>query len=1651
MKRILTTLFSLFIAIVSIAQPPNDDCANAIPVTIPNGGFGLGLFTSAQHDLTAATLQTGETFAPSIIVAGLNKKSMLYKFSLPTTRGARISLAQPGSGIQAGNVGFAVYKANTCIPGNAQISTKFSPIEIFGSSFHPCVEPGDYLVQVTSNLNANGPVFITVELGEPSPALYDKPANALQLGILTAFQQKFQDVDISCQTIDDANEVCLSTTSFKDYTKSIWYTFTTPAYLDYLDTWMGVTTVGGGYPTVKVGYRLYQGDATTTPVASLIQKGGCDSLLTDYYVLDKKTYKCGDLLPNTTYTVQLLFHKDFVQTIRVGTDWKGRQATKGPLPVNSLATPNNMGILNANTSASGQLNTISDVFGCNSRHSENSCPKTMPVNGVLFGGNRYNLSSFVSFNLATTSSILFTGNDFTCSGLLYLRLYKQSLTANCTGLDTTNLVASFNYYTYQSSHLGCLAPGDYVLQVMAVDSFKPRNYYSSGSLYNSANNALCFNGGLGSSYNLQLYVRKEVDINKFALNAAGKVDKLNTNGSGVMQPLLPNIAYAAKTDTFGCANTVMPSDTLCFPYSNQQLTKASYREFILDDSMMLYFSDYYSLNSKLYKGDAEDLTATQNKRNFPERFTGLTPYTNCLSSFNNGYSKYGCAAPGTYTLINFDNRLSVASDIKVTPKITPTKYANPANAENMGDLWQRLNNANGNIYATIDTFTCLDNPATIDGLAPCTYTATVNYTKLIYRQFYLNQPSGITIGTSIWPYSFVGKFTVFKGKATDGIGTLTKMATKWQCQTIQSTNGICVAFEPGWYTVVCYGYGPSYTAPLITGSANYQVSDLGLPNNIQITLTKACAAPKFNRPYKASVDTLTGLPYKIEYKAQTGSTAAYPKFGTTYTLNRENFDCSQDTGFIKQNMVQCNAVNAKVAFYLFQITQESFVHIDGIDESLWGTVYPFDVRTADSLLLKTANSFQPCLSKKGSLEYCKLQPGYYTLVFYAPATYNCNAVTPTIYIDEVGQSRFDHASNAYDFGPVLPDSTWYNGKPGDINPLNAGRTPSNDFFYCTTGARPTDPNDANCYVLNNPRIYEPGNNIALHNNNTTAPDYVTIDRRNLWYTFTLNHAGTIKVKVKNKTLGKQSSYQQYNFAVYKSNVDGTLPFTTVVNNGLVDSTLAQGLELVKTNIVSSYCYGLDEVSFFVPPCSFTPTRYYVLVDNKNGYPYEPVHSVDPNSQVEVSLLFDSVNAAPPKFDHFSQANDLGLVNSGIKKGATDNFTCATKDLPDPVYAYTSCQKTLWYKFTTTVTGTIRYAAFFKNTNNWYYDHIQLFRQVKPNDSSSTGLLHLPYTTNYFNNGYWAQQCISPGTYYIILPGCNAISEDVYPQIEIIPSAGDFCSTPMVTGLTGPGNRVVPVTVDCHTIGTDYGEFNPTLTCPAGAETIKYKTSWYRLDITGTDTLDVTVFINEKTNATSTDIKYRMMTGTCGAMQEQSCVLDALTRNTYKCLSPGNSYYIQVFSPILYQNQQVVGDIDLNISAVVHADTCQPASTCIGVANFTPQFDCTKDKDVIFTNFSTFGTSISYQWDFGYNGQTSVAVSPRFFYPALTTAQTYTVKLVLTNSICGKKDSVTQTITIPARPSVNLGNDTVICTNASTLLLDATSHTGSTYAWYNGST
>jgi PKD repeat protein len=162
---------------------------------------------------------------------------------------------------------------------------------------------------------------------------------------------------------------------------------------------------------------------------------------------------------------------------------------------------------------------------------------------------------------------------------------------------------------------------------------------------------------------------------------------------------------------------------------------------------------------------------------------------------------------------------------------------------------------------------------------------------------------------------------------------------------------------------------------------------------------------------------------------------------------------------------------------------------------------------------------------------------------------------------------------------------------------------------------------------------------------------------------------------------------------------------------------------------------------------------------------------------------------------------------------------------------------------------------------------------------------------------------------------------------------------------------------------------------------------------------------------------------------------------------------QVFTPVYVNNNPknpVTGDIKLQLSAVPHTDSCAPLNNCLANANFTPQFNCNTDTAVRFINYSTFGSAIAFRWDFGYNNQSSTEVSPAFNFPELATAATYNVKLVVDNTSCSTKDSVTIPVTVPGRPGVHLGDDISLC-NGGNLVLDATTFPGAVYSWNTGAT
>lgn len=1148
-KLFITIVFFILYGKYSYAQ--NDDCTNASLISIANNGFGLGIYNSSINNLSGATIEAGETFAPAILVAGQNQKSIWYKFTLPTTRSVRVSLAQTGSAITAGDAGFAVYKTNNCLPTVAQISSKLTPIGVFGSTFHPCVDAGDYLVQVSSKAAANGPIYIIVETALPT-ALYDQQYQAYQFGTITSpVFTKYIDYAVDCQSIE-SGEVCGTISNSTKYNKSTWHTFTTPAYFDYV----ALMITGTGTPSYfnnattseKFAFNLYQGNGVTLPFASLTLVDGCDSLISNGQTVGRKIYQCTQLLPNTTYSVQIFFHENFNSNIRIGLGYDGTAATQAPEPILSLMPlSNKLGILPS--SAAGIVTTATDRLGCNSKHSLHPCNPSLPSTGVPYNGLKYNLSTFYTFTLASTSKLTITANDANppnryFSTPLLMRLYNQDVSNTCSTLDTSNLACP-PFFSNVNFSLDCLPAGNYTLQILGRDSVLPTNNLSY-SLLNYPNYVLSLASDLGKKFNLNIRVEKRNASNRYDLRMPGAFDTTNLV-AGIMQSMVSGVTYQTRLDTLGCANTVLPFDTACLPTN----TKAIYREMNIGDSGVFYVG-YNTLYNKLYKGDADGLANIQGVNAYPQRITGLMPYTNCIPQFNNECNGTKvCVTPGTYTHVSFGGNPNIGQTNQTNYKfnIVNTVHNSPSTSENMGTLNPGVNT----LTSSFDYFSCRDNAIPINGYIPCTISGNAA-TKAIFREFYLSAPATVTINSnsncSGYPYYITYLSTLFSGKASNGIGGLTALAAPYRCFSYLNTNNTCNTLDTGWYSIVTYGSGPSYANPFqnLNQQGSYS-SSVGNASQIIITATLACAKPKYNRPYKAAFDTISNQPFLIQWANRAGHTGAINKTDTTYFLYRENFNCTVDTPFTTHPIPSCNAASTKVAYYVFRTTQESYVQIN--TQNFFASVYQGNART-DSALFGTTTLIQNCVNKLGYIQICRLQPGTYTLAIFATNADNCVSVLPEIYIDKVGYSRFDHANNAYDFGVIPPDSTYYSGKVGDVNPLDANRVPSNDFIYCTTGSRQTDPIETACYATYNSQIYNNTLNTAMFNGSTNATaNGINTPRRNLWYSFVIDKGGYVKVKVQNRTIGKA---YQYSFSVYKSNVNGSLPFSTIVSTGQVDST-----------------------------------------------------------------------------------------------------------------------------------------------------------------------------------------------------------------------------------------------------------------------------------------------------------------------------------------------------------------------------------------------------------------------------------------------------------------------------------------------------------------
>ncbi len=1583
--------------------------------------------------MTTATAQAGEyfQFAPN------HTKSVWFKFSIPTRRSAKIEMAIAAGSVisNPSDAGVTIYLSPTCIPGSG---SKLGAFISSGDVINPCLEPGTYLIQVTGSAAMNATIFLKVDLGCPNHPIdskFDCPSDAYVFnGGLPIGANAISDPhNIECQSVEDPSEYnCLPFVNKNEYVKSTWYVFTTGAAVDFMDFYFPM-----GVGNDAAGYRLLEGNVRNS-VPSTLTQIDCGTTKAQFATRFIE-FPC-ILKPNTTYSLAIIFHRDFsYSNIQINVRQRSQTNSGWSKPVLPPNSPSNqLGTLAA-TPAPGLVTTWTDRFNCNSFIIDNICAPANPASGTIVKGAGANASTFdmttwATFTLNDDSNVDFRYTAYQTGGTYYTRIFSKTLGNSC---PSPNLAGDL-YLEFPSIHHleKCMPAGDYSIQVLSASkyAFPPHAFFD-----NTWDNAT-----LGTPFTLSFTVVSLPDVGLFRLDAPGNVDSVNS-----LNPLQNNITYNATPTVFICENTVLPAVDPCM-----NRDKAIYREINIGDADGDGMADdgllcmanlrvdvkaappiYYSF----MKGDADQKATSANTHSAGQVIPGLIDYAGfCIDQDDDTLTLLGlpnfctCVTSGIYTLASYGDVDNVSKGDAPLFKFNVYNTLHDSRPKSEEII---LGPVPGTYFSSPDIFSCKDN---LGLMPPCG-----GAKKLIYREFYLAQPAVVIISETGTADNTLSLFT---GQASDLSATLTLHT---DCFTDYLFYDYCTPLEAGWYTIVSYGSGPNYTDTKVVNKIG-SPGDVGRSTRISINL-RPVITPNYNLPSKAYQAGITDwfTPPPANPNALTRVIYQFPN----------NTFCDPDFPFIPNGIAPCALGYNRISMYVFEVTKPSFVQIRNLAQSYYTAVYPYDVN-ADSTLLLTVPPVYPCVSIwRDNRQLCDIPPGKYTIAIFANDSHKGLVISPQIYVDEAAQSRFDHAWRAYDFDLIPTTNTFVNGKLFDTNPTLPGQAPSRDVFYCTTGATNIDPGDTKCDAQLDDLIYAqpPGvpKPIYLQNDPTLL---LLQPWRNLWYTFKLSGSGICTLHT-DVLMGPP--YKPL-IAVYESIEDGTIPWSNLQTT-LMDpaNVIIPGLKLVKSH-VSPGCdsYNFDLV-FTKSGCIRDQVRYYVLASFDTQYANIPPNL--PNQAIALSLKYDPRPTFNVDYDERNTANVInGLLETTppyttVKLAPGNSFTgvdfsllCYTKNITDPP----GCDalktgKSAWFRFEASATGHFYGALQEIGVANGWFANVQdlsLWTETSP------GGPLVQITMDSVNTGghEWIDGCIDRGVYYLLVRHCLRI-DTIQPYRAIIKledSPGDFCSNAIQINVVNNNPVTGSTLIDCHTIGTDVGEFLPNGN--ACFSLLERKTTWFHAIVNAGPMVDLKFELGENFQGSAvnlSDLSYRILSGSCGAMTPIVCSASGTNVITLNCLAPGE-YYVQVSMPEKTgagNSPELKGTLMLTITAtpsdpVICTNPFDPNQV---LADFALNTGC---DSVSFQNLSTSGTDITYLWQFP-NG-TSTDPNPVWIPPG---PGTYTITLTVTNVI--SNSSATKTlmidITFPFANYIPL-TDATLCNHSGNVILDATV-AGATYQWNDGST
>lgn len=1286
MKRFIS--YSICLALLLVVhfsygqKPANDSCSNASFIPFGSDGFQTGLFQSDSFSMDSATKQVGEFFHSSLVSSGNDKKTIWFAFYLPTRRGINLELKQNANAIATVDCGFTTFKSDSCFPGSLEATdAKLTALSQFGSSFHPCMDPGWYMVQVSSKTRAMGKVFLEITSTYPYESssvlngTYDHKDSAYDFGDQVVGKvgatSRYVDFEVGCYSMSDSLEFYKGFgANYKEYNQSAWFVF--QANQDADNTQLKFSERTSCNRNDSFAIRIFSGDVRNNGSLTLI-----DSSLYDWTLNNTCYTNCSDVVKDLKcmfdsgqfYSVQVIYHENNLKRMRFQiTDQTSEFDSGYNQPV--IGGTRDLGVVSGN-------NSYKAGFSCGSYIASNKCGNAND-SIVQLGAFDYNLSQWFTFEIAEQSKLVFSASNISSNSnnkrynYLGLRLFQDTVDANCSSIDTNNLI--YEGTGNGTKTLFCLEPGIYTFQMLGTDTVRD---YSNWECYGSMH--------LGGDYALNINQSPLPAKNRYSMSDTGDVDTVNN------MDLLPNYTTVnGGLDTISCFDGPLPEEVCDTTY-----TKVMYRTFTIGDadgdgnadSGLLYINSlqnvyrgnpYYDYNAyhKIYKGNAKTLRFNQNIAAYPDTFFGLTSYTNCLPQ--NATNGEVCIEPGEYTLVSFFDSLGISRTERPTFRFfkSSPKFNTHSNAEFVDSIKNF-----GLTVGEYDTFSCTENRDTIDGVS-CG-------NRNSYHVFYLDSQSIVSVTTDYYSYYYYNKvISLFKGDIRNGKSGLSlyQDGLDWSCVRRQSTIP-CKPMEAGWYTVmVSYNSDAAYDSMFHAGSSrqvNYN------RHRVEITTSALTVVPrKFDRPYKsANVDSLINSNNSLHF-----DTNYSPVQGMTQNLRRldfplEQLNCELDTPitYFPKNKL-CDTATTDIVFYSFSIKEYSYVKILGnASGGTWKVkLYDFDVRK-DSALLATEDPIQDCNYTTNHVEFCNLEPGEYTLVYFCKRTEGVSAsVRPTMYIDSVMHSKYDHAKYAYDFSRIPGDNLFYDGKVGEVHPQDTSLPASHDIITCRTGAAITDPTHSFCYGYQNPFVYAKDTNNAFYpydsarytlSNNSTVNPWSYPMRRNIWYSFVVGGRGNVTVNLNGINSSFINTGNATRFSIFESDEDGNLSMQQLRDSGRVDSTIADGLTYITEDY--TYCYYSSDktATFGITACDeVKPRRYYVLVE-VDGYYHSSVPNI--NQNIWLDIKYDSLYIPQVKYDYYS--------NSNVINGRNDQNLLVNGDFENSSYGWTNT-KANWSFATTGITA-----------------------------------------------------------------------------------------------------------------------------------------------------------------------------------------------------------------------------------------------------------------------------------------------------------------------------------------------------------------------------